>query len=68
MGENASRKTVIIAEGMLLYARVQDEPACSLGTPAMKAWYEWCESHTAAYQDFVRNEQFKLFDRVNAYL
>jgi hypothetical protein len=65
--QNASRRTVIMAEGIVLYARVQDEPACPLDTPAKRAWNEWCASHTQAYQDFVRNEQFKLFDRVNAY-
>jgi hypothetical protein len=63
---NCSERTTIIAEGIYLFARVMNE---SLDGPIMteptKAWHAWVEKHPS-YADFVRREQARLFDRVNA--
>lgn len=60
---NTSEKTAIIAEGIAAYAKVQD----GQGTEALLRWDKWKERYPQ-FADFVKKEQFDLFDRVNATL
>lgn len=65
---NASRKTVIIARGIALYAAFQDQPAIALTTEekeTAQAWEDW-QLTWPLYSRFVCDEQFALFDKVNA--
>lgn len=61
---NNSRRTAIIARGIGLWAQVQDQPADSYND-AHKDWRRW-ENHYPEFVEFVKAEQFALFDRVNA--
>lgn len=64
----ASRTTAIIAQGVALWADLQDMPqarwAMEESSPGKK-WAEW-ERRYPQFVDFVKAEQFSLFDRVNA--
>lgn len=63
---NTSERTTLIAKGILLYARVQNMPAAQVhGSEAQREWNSWREYHGPKMEDFVRKEQFDLFDRVN---
>lgn len=62
---NNSKRTRIIARGIYLYSCVQDVPGDQLdGSIEQKAWNRWKLDHTK-YIEFVINEQYKLFNRVN---
>jgi hypothetical protein len=66
---NSSRKTAIIAEGIALYAVVQDMPCSQIsGSVAQEKWDAWCRAHPTQYAEFVKKEQYRLFDQVNAFL
>lgn len=63
---NNSRRTKIIAEGVALWAAVQDMPGNEVrGSKPLKAWEEW-RATFPEFVEFVEQEQFALFDRVNA--
>lgn len=65
MGMNTSNKTVHIAQGIYLYARLQDmAPVKVRGSEEEREWGLWCEKYSY-YRDFVTQEQYNLFDRVN---
>jgi hypothetical protein len=60
-------RTIMVAEGIYLYAQVQNLPVRELvGSEAARKWNEWSARYGQEMTDFVRNEQFNLFDRVNA--
>ena len=62
---NTSQKTRLIAQGIYLWASVQDSPMDTKESPIWKAWNAWMELNPQ-WVDFVKMEQFDLFDRVNA--
>lgn len=63
---NASHKTMIIAQGISLWADCQDMPGDKLaGSWPDRKWKDWA-NRFPQYVEFVKAEQFALFDRVNA--
>ena len=65
---NNSRRTKIIAQGIALYSALMDQTHAELSTPGNEiyaAWEAWTIRHPT-FADFVRQEQFDFFDRVNA--
>lgn len=66
---NASDLTTRIAEGIALWARVQNLAPSDRSLQACEArdeWADWELGHSAKLIEFVKAEQFALFDRVNA--
>jgi hypothetical protein len=63
---NTSRKTRIIAEGIALWAFAQDNTEFNSETaPLYDKWMEW-QANYPIYVEFVKAEQFRLFDLINA--
>lgn len=65
---NNSRRTTIIAQGIALWAVVMDQPTSPMNQEQIeneKAWLVW-ENDNPQFVEFVKREQFNLFDRVNA--
>lgn len=64
---NNSDRTTIIAHGIHLWARVQNLTISENGPshPFARAFSEWARAYPD-YVEFVKREQFALFDRVNA--
>lgn len=65
---NTSRKTVIIAEGIALYAAYMDLSPTDLkpnSASIRQAWLGWEATKPSAWVEFVKKEQYYLFDRVN---
>ena len=62
---NTSKRTVVVAEAICLWARIQD---CPDGAAPEALYAEWRELY-ARYPkecDFGAAQQFDLFDRINA--
>lgn len=61
---NASRMTKVVAEGIALWAAVQDLPGNKVqGSPELGAWLEWADRYPILI-DRVKKEQSNLFDRI----
>jgi len=59
---NNSQRTKVIAEGIAIYAALQNT---NLARKEMAAWIKWCDYKTDKEIDFVKKAQFKLFDDCN---
>lgn len=65
---NNSYRTRIIAQGIALYAVVMDNPAIATTLSQRTSrddWTVWQEDYPQ-FVEFVKREQFALFDRINA--
>lgn len=63
---NNSHRTTIIARGLALWAEVQDMPGDKVeGSWPARKFADWSNRYPQ-FVDFVKAEQFALFDRVNA--
>jgi len=65
---NNSRRTTIICNGICLWARVIDQPVLAQTDDErdnVENWEKWAETWPM-FVEFVKAEQFALFDRVNA--
>lgn len=63
---NAGQKTIVIAKGIMLWAKVQAVRTDSYDYEEAKAqWDEYCLSRTKKEIDFIFHEQYRLFDQVN---
>lgn len=61
---NTSKLTIIIAQGIYLYAHVQDLPGNLVkDSSEEKAWLAWCAMNPK-YVQYVKDEQSQLFDRL----
>lgn len=61
---NNSRLTAVIAQGIFLWAVVQDLPGDMVeGSPEQKRWNEWANQYPV-YVPLVKREQTELFDRL----
>lgn len=58
---SASRRTTILAEGVLLYARLMDTNASY-----SEAWERWKDANGKQMSDAVTTTQYRLFDVANA--
>lgn len=64
---NTSEMTTIVAKGLLLYARRQNmATVVYIGSEAEKEWESWCRTYPQ-WKDFVMQEQYSLFNRVQLY-
>ncbi len=66
---NSSRKTTIIAEGIFLWAQVQNLKGDDDSDSALafrRGWELFEQAYPHEVIEFVQKEQFNLFDRVNA--
>lgn len=62
---NSSELTTVVAEGIFLWAKVQNAPASQVrGSLMEKDWKDFEESWPE-WVDLVKKEQFALFDKVN---
>ena len=57
---NASRRSVILAEGVLLYARHMDCPSAT--SPYTAKWAEWSKANGTYMTEAVIKAQTSLFD------
>ena len=63
---NTSRRTRIVADGLALWAAVQDLPGNAPDDNYdRRCWERWA-AENRAYVAFVKCEQDQLFNRVNA--
>lgn len=62
---STSEMTTIVAEGILLYARVCDDGTPGLGelSPTMIAWRAWCKDHRE-WAGLAIREQVALYEKV----
>ena len=60
---NNSHRTMIIAQGIAVYAALQNTNGARKETAN---WITWCQQRTDSEIAFVRQEQFNLFDRCNS--
>lgn len=63
---NTSRRTKIIAEGLALFAAFMDTIPKSLNEIAARQRWENWQVHHSEYVSFIREEQTRLFDKINA--
>lgn len=61
---STSEMTTIVAKGILLYARVQNMGRDNHNTAWVIEWGQW-ETTYPEWVEFVKKEQFDLFDRIN---
>ena len=64
---STSEMTTIVAKGILLYARVQNmSNSDAQHSGAYQEWGQWKTTYPE-WVEFVKKEQFDLFDRINNY-
>jgi hypothetical protein len=62
---NTSKRTVIVARGIYLWAQIQDYPEGAAPQGLYDTWNEYYRAHPLE-ADMATKEQYDLFDRVNA--